>query len=456
MNQDESKLHADRREADLRGRGPRMARLSPGGDVWWLRPGTLFPAIVLGSMALAAWMSPTAYVAYGTPKYVGTAAWVIALLAVIGFGAGCLAGQVLGGAPRPLSEQARTALRGWFRAAVVLTLFGYLAWTANGVRNGLGWGQVREIFSSTDHDVADELKSDVLKTVPGVTTCTQFGMAAVLLGCLAPLTRADRWALGLLLALVALRSVLYSERLAGIEILVPGALVLLRRSVLPRSTTVRKRLGMAILPLAAVGALVVGMGASESLRSWRFYRNQFDSLTEFTVWRISGYYATALNNGALAWAERGVWPMPYFTLRWLWHFPLLSQTGLSYPQLAGIDPSEENQRTMALYGTPELNNPGGLFCPTLDFGLVGGGLFWLCFGLAAGRLYREYRAGALVGLLLYPLVFLAILETPRILYLNDVRSFPSLVLLGLVVAVQSRRRAVASGAGLARPAGVVS
>ena len=68
------------------------------------------------------------------------------------------------------------------------------------------------------------------------------------------------------------------------------------------------------------------------------------------------------------------------------------------------------------FGTPELNNEGRLFQPALDFGLGGYVLFWLASGFVSGRLYRHYLVGTLAGLTLYPLVVIAILETPRFLY----------------------------------------
>jgi hypothetical protein len=73
---------------------------------------------------------------------------------------------------------------------------------------------------------------------------------------------------------------------------------------------------------------------------------------------------------------------------------------------------------------------------------VGGALFWLTFGVIAGRLYRGYLARALWGVLLYPVIVLSILEVPRHLYMCSVRLFPSLCLSLVLIYVVSRRQAV--------------
>jgi hypothetical protein len=100
------------------------------------------------------------------------------------------------------------------------------------------------------------------------------------------------------------------------------------------------------------------------------------------------------------------------------------------------------------YGTPELNNEGGLFQPALDFGLAGYLLFWLGCGFVAGRLYRSYLVGNVTGVTLYPLVIIAVLETPRFLYLCYPRSLPAVVTLLIVtwLTAPARQRAEASSA----------
>src|SRR5262249_5445712 len=131
--------------------------------------------------------------------------------------------------------------------------------------------------------------------------------------------------------------------------------------------------------------------------------------------------------------------LPYATVRSLWLIPGLSKTALGYPAFTGIDPTDRHDQMLEKLGTPELNNEGGLFQPVLDFGVGGSLLFWLGSGFVAGRMYRHFLVGTLAGLLLYPLIIVAILETPRFLYLSYTRSFPGLLALGLVLWLARRR-----------------
>ncbi len=117
----------------------------------------------------------------------------------------------------------------------------------------------------------------------------------------------------------------------------------------------------------------------------------------------------------------------------------MANSSFSYQALNGFDPEERHRETLERFGTPELNNQGGLFSPAMDFGWAGYFVFWSLSGVIAGRLYRGFLAGSLGGLLFYPLVFVAILEVPRLLYLSSVRSFPSLVLLCVIVAMEAWR-----------------
>jgi hypothetical protein len=181
-----------------------------------------------------------------------------------------------------------------------------------------------------------------------------------------------------------------------------------------------------------VTALLIFFGSLEYFRSWRFYHDDFDSYAQFTLWRVTGYYTTAHNNSAMALETQPPYPLPYSTVQALWRIPGLAKSPLGYAQLTGVDPVARHQAMLDRYGTPELNNEGGLFQPALDYGLAGFLLFWFACGFVAGRLYRSYLVGTLAGLTLYPLVFIAILETPRFLYLSYPRSLPAITTLLIV------------------------
>ena len=395
-------------------------------------------------MLLAVSQSDAVYRLYGTPKYLGGQHLVWALLAIAGFGIGQQLASVTGRPPTREPEAVDRAVRVGFWAAVCLTLFGYVVWLAVGVRNGFSMATLRALLISGEPGLADVIRIEMFPTVKGVTTCTQFGVAAVLMGIWLH-WRGERRVLLPVISLVAIaagRALLLSERLALIELIVPGTVVVLRSKLLGRPFSLPWRLGLQLAPLGGVAALLIFFGSFEYFRSWRFYESHFDSYIEFTVWRVSGYYTTAHNNGAMVLEVSQPYPLPYSTLRSIWLFPGLGSTPFAYEKLAGFNPAERYEAVLERFGTPELNNEGGLLQPALDFGLPGYPVYWLLAGFVAGRLYRGFLVGTLAGLTFYPLVYLAILEAPRLLYLSNTRSLPSIVLLLFVL--WFARRAVAS------------
>jgi glucose dehydrogenase len=77
----------------------------------------------------------------------------------------------------------------------------------------------------------------------------------------------------------------------------------------------------------------------------------------------------------------------------------------------------------------EFNNADGMLFPLMDFGTAGGLLYWVVIGVICGVVYQLFRRKQLAGLLLYPIVFLGLLEIPLALYWSEGRSFPALFML---------------------------
>jgi hypothetical protein len=403
--------------------------------LWWLQPALLFALVVGGTFGAAAMTSDAGYRLYGTPKYITAWHCGLAFTAIVAFALGYQLAQATGTTPRATPRHVHSAVRIAFWIATLLTFIGYAAWMLVAMRNGLTLGMLREFLTTDDPEVWETLSKEVFVSWKGVTTASQFAIAAVPLGMWLVFQGERRliWPVGMLLALAAVRAVAFSERLAIIELLVPIALIGLRISILGQPLSKLKRQVLQLAPVLGVLGLFVFFGASEYLRSWRYYQHEFDSFTSFTLWRMAGYYSTAHNNGAMAMETQPPYPLPYATTRAIWLIPGLSQTPLGYQKITGIDPSERHEQMLEQFGTPELNNEGGLFQPALDFGVGGYLLFWLASGFVSGRLYRHYLVGTLAGLTLYPLIIIAVLETPRFLYLCYTRSFPGLVMLAIVL-----------------------
>src|SRR5437868_6930969 len=94
--------------------------------------------------------------------------------------------------------------------------------TLFGCRVPLTMAAFRELLTTDDPQFAEELHKNVFNTIQGVTTCTQFGVAAIPMG-IWLFFRGHRkaiWAIGGLIGLAVLRAIIFSERLAVMELIV--------------------------------------------------------------------------------------------------------------------------------------------------------------------------------------------------------------------------------------------
>ena len=408
----------------------------PLHSVWWLHPSALFGAVAVLTLAIAVRTSDWGFQLYSTRKYLepwhlamGIGAWGV-------FATGVWLAMSTGKQPHRPSKQFDEALVPWFWLSFLLTMAGYAIWLLIGLKNGFSLGIILDLWQGADESTADMIKTEIFPTIPGVTTATQFGIVAVLLGTWLYCRGRTKLLLPLLalLATAAARAFLYSERLALIELAIPAIVIALRLWVFGQPQQLGRRMALQWLPLVAVPLVIVLFGLFESFRSWQYYKDSFDSLADFTIWRFFGYYTTAHNNGAMSMMLRGPWPIPYSTFHWFWEFPLVENSPFGYSQLTGISPADIHTDTLERYGNAELNNDGGLFTPARDFGWIGFGPFWLVYGFLAGKAYRGFLAASFAGCMFYPLFFLALLELPRLQYLSATRTFPSMMLLFAILA----------------------
>ena len=417
--------------------------------VWWLSPiavsliigvASIVPtAMLTDSQFRSLWRSPKSITAH-TLLLFGCGAAAIAFGALVALAA---APQIRSlSRPWPaFSDQTIVMLR---KASIVLTtatVIGYAGFAVLIVRAGInpfsfvsGYGQGIQV-------------RDIIGTIPGVTTLTQFGIAAVVVSALLLTREFSRAELARLLTVIGLaliRAFVLSERLAILELVVPVTVIFAAR------LAVGARRGLVqLIPLVAAIFVVLTFGVFEYFRSWTYYRTHGgSSYTEFALTRFAGYYSTALNNGHLQ-LEHMDWPgrLPYDTVEAFWVAPGIEKMDL-YEKLSGHVPPHVRGAADPLYdavlghfGNPEFNNGSGYVSPFLDYGTFGGVLIFLLIGLVAGLLYRGFRQGSSFGLLMYPVFFTGLLEIPRYFYWSQGRATYAWIGLAIVAVLMSRSEA---------------
>jgi oligosaccharide repeat unit polymerase len=270
---------------------------------------------------------------------------------------------------------------------------------------------------------ASDRMRDTISTTPGVTTLTQFGVAYI---CIYGILRSAgnrklklRHALfaAIIVALAALRAILWSERIALLELVVPAAIIIVRYWPSPsRSVQILFATGPYLAALASPLVFLV----FEINRSWvSHYNHVYNSLIRFSLDRMEVYFISSVNNGA-GYLRYSQWPTynGEFTFRWLFKSPLI---GPFLQRLLNDNSFIDFQSFMTRFADIEFNNSTGIFPIVHDWGyLVAVALFSL-MGVLIGRCYASFRDGSGVLGFIYPMMAYGILELLRIGYMNDSR-----------------------------------
>lgn len=403
--------------------------------VWWLSPAGAVALVVPVSLYLAASRDDSAYRRlWGTPKALDSDAVALFSAGVGLFVVGALL-PLLGrrvadqsAAWPPFSGAGLLRLR---RAAGVLfwlTIAGYVVLGALGVSRGATPAQL--LHALTSQDTFGSTLEEEFAPVAGLTTLTQLGIAYVVVGLLVLACGPDRRTLRRLVLVVVLalaRAFFLTERLAVLELAIPAVVVLALRAASGRRRV--PRVGVRWLPLLLVPGVFAVFSAFEYSRSWVFYSQRtHGTFLQFAADRLAGYYATAYNNGQLFLDHGPRVRLPYGTVEAFWTAPGISQLGL-YQRLTGSDQPTDFTDVLVQHGNPEFNNPGGVVVPFIDYGTVGGLVFFLVVGLLLGWMYRRCCEGSTWAVLLYPLTVTGSLEMPRYLYWGQGRVAPAIVAL---------------------------
>ncbi|MBA3961439.1 MAG: hypothetical protein H0X40_06010 [Chthoniobacterales bacterium] len=397
-------------------------------ETWWLHPVTAVFLATVPFIVSAHLLPESSYLElWKAQKHLNGVSLGLTLVTLLMFALGyalSLASRP-SQSPAPLIE--RKHLAPLFLLSAALAIAGYLIWLVLLLRD-VGASTLMATFHADSG--ANYAIREAGSTIPGVTTMTQFGIAAVILGGLLIRTGQNRRPvlviLFVLILLSVLRAFIWSERLAVIELIIPLGLMTLKPELRPGS---RFRLTYTLAPFLGAAALYLYFTGFEFFRSWSAtYAAGEVSLWSFAWTRLAGYYITALNNGMLMYSELGRLPLPYYTLEWLWKLPGVSYL-LPYDQVTGVSLGAQGD-ILRVMANPEFTNPSGIFPYFLDFGPAAY-LFWVFCGAAAGFAYRAFREERLAGLLFYPFLFVGLIELGRVPYLTSGRAFPAWIFLFL-------------------------
>jgi len=428
-------MHDRAREFD------RVTHRSDSG-IWWLHPGCVFGVSGL-LIAIAAYVIPESiYKNYWrTPKFFDLTALEVsvACVAVFVFGT-ILSTHYVARLPWPASKSISEkidwgVMTFFFRASFWLCLLGYAFWIGFAIQRGMTLSALLDVLAAEKGAMYDARYS-YLATVGGVTTLAEFGIATMIFGAIIGCCRGWRsvwWKLVLIVGLALIRALVNSERFALIELFVPffvAAVVFWYRGSSQVNGFVRFLVKFA--PVIGASALLLLFTGFEYFRSWKnYYAGRDLDLWEFGAIRLLGYYVTSFNNGAYFLSHLEPLNAPYFTFHFLWNFPL------SIPVVRRLFPNPLLDSNDKWFYFPfldrdanlEFNNADGMMFPAMDFGIAGGLIYWLLIGVACGLVYALHRRREPLGLLLYPLIYLGVMEVPLALYWSEGRALPSECLL---------------------------
>ena len=337
-----------------------------------------------------------------------------------------------------LSPRQKRRLEKLLEAALAVSILAYVVWFARGAVRAGGALSFLETWRRDPHLI----KTEIMTTVPGVTTLTQLALATVPLAIAYGLTKRRslvRTLVVVVLALAVLRAVFVSERLALIELLVPLAFLLAapRKVAFPR---------IAVYALAFVAAVMTFFAVTELRRTY-VYTQDFSPAEAST--RFFGYYLTSINNGMVI-VDRYPARTPFYsTGKIAWEFPVVRDVHVEqlpvvgtlsfrYEDALGVDPEDFWLGAFVVEGLDHEFNvfttPGYL---AADFGWAGL-VVMLVLGVLSGRIYCRSETSPFHRAL-YAVWLVGLLELMRIYYLAETRVFPAyLVFLAAYLVVRPR------------------
>ena len=243
----------------------------------------------------------------------------------------------------------------------VLTVLAYVAWFGYAAAlHSLGTvtQALLDVVLARDVGTSSYVKKELFVTLPGLTTITQCGILYVTIEALlwvrgASDRRLALARLAMVLGLALVRALLLSERLALVELAIPIAVVF--ATIGPISKLAYRGLIRLAPVFAGVGVFGV-FAVGEYFRSWNFYQSIYSGpYLRFAAERFLGYYATAVNNGAVIYYYEPIQPLRY-TFQSLLEFPILGDIVYSFYARTFGEDYIDYTLLLETYANPEFNN----------------------------------------------------------------------------------------------------
>jgi oligosaccharide repeat unit polymerase len=315
-------------------------------------------------------------------------------------------------------------LRVALNVALFISIFAYVYWFFLGISRS---GSLVNLFSTYLRDPF-YVKEVILQTSPGITTLTQLAVAAIPLSLAFKATK-SRFNLLLILLVIFMalfRSIIFSERLALIELIVPSAFVLFEKHMVSF---------FRFMTITASAILIVFtfFSAAELRRSFVYSSDQ--PLLENAVIRFVGYYVTSINNGQILYEKyRNAKPLST-SLQNLWKFPIqIVNYAQIFPQSRDF-PNDWLSRN----GLNAEFNTGTLFGElAVDFGYLGI-LVAGILGYLSGLFYQLSLTRGFWSSV-YGIWLVGLSESMRIYYFANARLFPAFILFAVVLVLGSFKK----------------
>ena len=407
-------------------RGPHNAETL---RVWWYRPDGLTLGFLIPALVVFWILAPALLAERNVTDFfpVTTLCGLIALLLIFAVSA-FIGGKTKISAVHHLSAS-------WLDIFFWLCIGAYLIWFIPVLEHlyivaGVLSGSQGAVYASRD----------LLRTMPGITTFTQAGIAfaclmAVLVSDGYKLSKQKKWQYAILLALAAFRTIMMSERLALIELALPSIPIFVNSTYAKGLR--RHPMSWRLMPFIGVILLVGFFAITEMLRSWdNYYSSTGRAFWTFILNRFATYYVYAINSGLGAVDQFShKYNFPVYSFDWLLRFPVVGSALKLY-----MHPFTPTKSLLAAYADPQFNNISGLVSLIWDYNWIGAAGVLAISGVVFGRSWHGLETGRGYLRYYYGIFYVGLLDLIREPYLGLGRSFVPMALLALAIAIGKLRK----------------